>query len=84
LEELGSDDEWPTWDEKALISDVVEVVVQVNGKLRAKLGVSAEVLNDTKKLEELALADDNVKKFFNGEPKRVIVLPKIKLVNVVA
>jgi leucyl-tRNA synthetase len=84
LEELGSDDEWPTWDEKALISDVVEVVVQVNGKLRAKLSVSAEVLNDTKKLEELALADDNVKKFLNGEPKRVIVLPKIKLVNIVA
>ena len=84
LEELKSDDEWPTWDEKALIADTVEVVVQVNGKLRAKLEVSADDLNDEKKLEELALADENVKKYVSGAPKRVIVLPKVKLVNIVA
>jgi leucyl-tRNA synthetase len=84
LEELKSDDEWPTWDEKALVADTVEVVVQVNGKLRAKLSVAAEDLNDEKKLEELALADENVKKYVSGAPKRVIVLPKVKLVNIVA
>ena len=84
LEELKSDDEWPTWDEKALVADTVEVVVQVNGKLRAKLSVAAEDLNDEKKLEELALADENVKKYVSGTPKRVIVLPKVKLVNIVA
>ena len=84
LEELKSDDEWPTWDEKSLIADTVEVVVQVNGKLRAKLSVAASDLNDEKKLEELALAEENVKKFVPGEPKKVIVLPKVKLVNIVA
>ncbi len=84
LEELNSDDEWPTWDEKALVSDTVEVVVQVNGKLRAKLEVAADDLNDEEKLKTLALADENVQKFVSGEPKRVIVLPKVKLVNIVA
>ena len=84
LEELKSDDEWPTWDEKALVSDTVEVVVQVNGKLRAKLEVAADDLNDEEKLKTLALADENVQKFVSGEPKRVIVLPKVKLVNIVA
>ena len=84
LEDLKSDDEWPTWDEKALVSDIVEVVVQVNGKLRAKLEVSADDLNDEEKLKNLALADENVQKFVSGEPKRVIVLPKVKLVNIVA
>lgn len=84
LEELESDDEWPTWDEKALVADVVEVVVQVNGKLRAKIQVPAEELNDTDKLTALALAEENVKKYVEGEPKRVIALPKAKLVNIVA
>ncbi len=84
LEELKSDDEWPTWDEKALVADVVEVVVQVNGKLRAKIQVPAEELNDTDKLTALALAEENVKKYVEGEPKRVIALPKAKLVNIVA
>ena len=84
LEELKSDDEWPTWDEKSLVADVVEVVVQVNGKLRAKLQVAADDLNDEEKLKELALAEENVKKYVEGEPKRVIVLPKAKLVNIVA
>ena len=83
LEELKSDDEWPTWDEKSLVADVVEVVVQVNGKLRAKLQVPVDDLNDTDKLTELALAEENVKKYVNGEPKRVIALPKAKLVNIV-
>ncbi len=84
LEELKSDDEWPTWDEKALVADVVEIVVQVNGKLRAKIQVPAEELNDTDKLTALALAEENVKKYVEGEPKRVIALPKAKLVNIVA
>ena len=83
LEQLNSDDEWPTWDESALVSDVVEVVVQVNGKLRAKLTVSADFLSDQAKLTELALAEENVKKYLNGSPKKVIIPPRAKLINVV-
>ncbi|MBR1801927.1 leucine--tRNA ligase [Candidatus Saccharibacteria bacterium] len=84
LEELKSDDEWPTWDEKALVADTVEVVVQVNGKLRAKLEVAVDDLTDTEKLTSLALSEENVKKYVSGEPKKVIIPPHAKLINIVA
>ena len=84
LEKLKADDEWPTWDESALVADTVEVVIQVNGKLRAKLSVAVDELVDTDKLTEMALAEENVKKYLNGgEPKKVIIPPKAKLINIV-
>ncbi|MBR6532639.1 leucine--tRNA ligase [Candidatus Saccharibacteria bacterium] len=85
LEKIGvTDDEWPVWDDNYLVDDVVEVVVQVNGKLRAKLSVALEELENEGKIKELALADEKVKKFVTGEPKKVIFVKKAKLVNVVA
>ena len=84
LEKLGANDEWPTWDEKYLVSDTVEVVVQVNGKLRAKLTVSTSDLSDEQKLTKLALENPNVQKFLSGEPKKVIIPKKAKLINIVA
>ena len=44
LERLNATDEWPTWDDKYLIADTVEIIVQVNGKLRAKISVVPEDL----------------------------------------
>ena len=85
LEKIGvDDDEWPVWDNNYLVDDVVEVVVQVNGKLRAKLNVALEELENEDKIKELALADEKVKKFVSGEPKKVIFVKKAKLVNIVA
>lgn len=84
LENLGATDEWPTWDEKYLVSDTVEIVVQVNGKLRAKLSVSATDLSDEEKLTKLALENPNVQKFLSGEPKKIIIPKKAKLINIVA
>ncbi len=85
LEKIGvADDEWPVWDNNYLVDDVVEVVVQVNGKLRAKLSVALEELENEDKIKELALADEKVKKFVPGEPKKVIFVKKAKLVNIVA
>lgn len=84
LEHLKADDEWPTYDESKLLSDTVEIVVQVNGKLRAKITVPVTDLADETKLTELALAQDNVKKFVQGEPKKVIIPKGAKLVNIVA
>jgi leucyl-tRNA synthetase len=84
LEQMKSDDEWPVWDEKYLTADTVEVVVQVNGKLRAKLLVDIADLEDEAKLSQLAVDDEHVKKYLNGKPKKVIVVKKAKLVNVVA
>ncbi len=84
LEKLGSDDVWPTWDESALAADTVEVVVQVNGKLRAKLSVSPDLLSDADQLQALALADANVQKFTAGREIRKVIIPKAaKLINIV-
>ncbi|HJE15143.1 MAG TPA: class I tRNA ligase family protein, partial [Lapidilactobacillus dextrinicus] len=72
---------WPTYDEKFLVDDTVEVIVQVNGKLRAKLQVAKDIDKDT--LQDLALNDENVLKFTEGKNiVKVIVVPG-KIVNIV-
>jgi leucyl-tRNA synthetase len=84
LEKLNANDVWPTWDEYALTADTVEIVVQVNGKLRARLDVPVDDANDSAKLEELAKADPNVQKYLNGLEIRKVITPKnAKLVNIV-
>ena len=83
LEKLSADDEWPQWDEKYLVSDTVEVVVQINGKLRAKLTASADDLHDEKKITDLALADEKVQKYTKSGIKKTIFVSKAKLLNIV-
>ena len=84
LEKFSADDSWPTYDEKYLVSESVEVVVQVNGKLRAKLSISPDDLKNEEKIKSLALENENIKKFVKGEPKKVIFVPRAKLLNIVA
>lgn len=68
-------------DVSALEQDIIEIVIQVNGKLRSKISVSATVSSD--ELQTLALNDDYIMRFIEGKPlKKVIVVPK-KLVNIV-
>ncbi|MBO7657476.1 leucine--tRNA ligase [Candidatus Saccharibacteria bacterium] len=83
LERLGADDEWPKWDEKYLVSDIVTVVVQINGKLRAKLEMSADDLEDEKKVMEAVLSDKKVQKYVENGIKKQIFVKKAKLVNLV-
>jgi len=72
---------WPEVDNKALKQDEVQIIVQVNGKLRAKLMLSADT--DKAQVEVQALADKNVVKFTSGKTIiKVIVVPN-KLVNIV-
>lgn len=72
---------WPTWDDALIVSGTIEVIVQVNGKLRAKLQVSADASEDV--IKEAALTSENVVKFTEGNaPKKVIYVPG-KLVNIV-
>ncbi|MFP4251458.1 MAG: leucine--tRNA ligase [Guyparkeria sp.] len=76
-----ADAAWPTVDEAALVRDEIEMVVQVNGKLRAKINVPSGA--DKAAIEAQALANEDVQRFTNeGEIKRVIVVPN-KLVNIV-
>ncbi|HIF46994.1 leucine--tRNA ligase [Candidatus Thioglobus sp.] len=72
---------WPLVDKKALQQDEVQIIVQVNGKLRAKLMLDANT--DKSIVEAQALADENVCKFTNDKTiVKVIVVPN-KLVNIV-
>ena len=80
-EGLVSQAAWPLTDNKWLISDNVEIAVQVNGKVRATLSLPVDC--DKQQVEENALSLDAVKKYLNNQsPKRVIVVPN-RIVNVV-
>jgi leucyl-tRNA synthetase len=73
---------WPEVDDSALTRDTIEMVVQVNGKVRAKMEVSATA--DKEAVEALALSQQNVSLFLDGlNVRKVIVVPG-KLVNIVA
>lgn len=72
--------EWPTHDDKHLVTDTVMVVVQVNGKVRANVEVPAG--SDQATVEKAANTDDNAKKYLKDTPKKVIYV-KDKLINFV-
>ncbi len=75
------DEAWPVVDESALEIDTIEIVVQVNGKLRGRISVAADADRDT--VGELALADPNVQRFVEDkEVRKTIVVPG-RLVNIV-
>ena len=89
-EELWSDlghtttihkDNWPQWDNAFLTSDMMTIIVQVNGKLRAKLDIAKDTQKDV--VEAQALASENVAKFLEGKtPNKIIYIPG-RLVNIV-
>ena len=72
---------WPQVDPAALEQAEIELMVQVNGKLRGSVIVPKDA--DKAAIEAAALANENVKKFVEGAPKKVIVVPG-KLINIVA
>ena len=72
---------WPEADSSALEQDTLELVIQVNGKLRSKISVSVTASSDD--IQAMALSDEQVLRFIDGKPiRKVIVVPK-KLVNIV-
>ncbi|ACB84133.1 leucine--tRNA ligase [Natranaerobius thermophilus] len=72
---------WPSYDEKAMVAEEAEMVVQVNGKVRDHLTVPADSSEET--IKEKALEREKVQKYISGaEIKKVIVIPQ-KLVNIV-
>jgi leucyl-tRNA synthetase len=72
---------WPQVDAAALEQSEIEMMVQVNGKLRGSITVAKDA--DKASIEAIALSNENVQKFLNGAPKKVIVVPG-KLINIVA
>ncbi len=85
-QELGNtkaiiNEPWPITDESALVQDEIQIIVQVNGKLRAKLMLDATL--DKTAIETQALAHENITKFTEGKDiVKVIIVPN-KLVNIV-
>ncbi|OFE11047.1 leucine--tRNA ligase [Pseudohongiella acticola] len=75
------DSPWPTVDQSALEQDQIQLVIQVNGKLRGKLDVAKDTDRDT--LQSLALADANVQKFTDGKSLRKVIVVPGKLINIV-
>jgi leucyl-tRNA synthetase len=71
---------WPSYDPANLVDDEVELVVQVNGKLRGKLRVAVDITQEA--VWAMAQADEGIAKFITGEPKKVIFVPK-RLLNIV-
>ncbi|HBM50293.1 MAG TPA: leucine--tRNA ligase, partial [Marinobacter sp.] len=76
------DASWPVADESAMVRSEIEVVLQVNGKVRAKATVPADISKPD--LEKLALENENVQRFVEGNTVRKVIVVPGKLVNVVA
>ncbi|MGV6859139.1 MAG: leucine--tRNA ligase [bacterium] len=81
-EEMVINAPWPVVDTSALEQDTVELVVQVNGKLRGKVAVGADASKES--IEAAALAEENVARFIADKTVRKVIVVPGRLVNVVA
>src|SRR5699024_6875345 len=73
---------WPTYDESYLVDEEIEIVVQVMGKVRAKIKVAKDISKED--LEKAALADARVQEWTEGKIVRKVIVVPGKLVNIVA
>jgi leucyl-tRNA synthetase len=75
------DQAWPAADATALVQDTLEIVVQVNGKLRGRVSIAAKASED--EARAAALADGNVARWVENKPIRKFVYVPGKLINIV-
>jgi len=80
--EAVADAAWPKLDESALVRSSIDLVIQVNGKVRGKIEVAANASKEN--IEQLALADTNVQRFTDGVTVRKVIVVPGRLVNIVA
>jgi leucyl-tRNA synthetase len=76
-----ADAPWPLADQQALVRDQLQLVVQVNGKVRGQISLAADA--DNSDAEAAALANDNVVRFIGNKPVRKVIVVPGKLVNIV-
>ncbi|MCK5912984.1 MAG: class I tRNA ligase family protein, partial [Desulfuromusa sp.] len=72
---------WPVWDESALVTEEITLVVQVNGKVRGKIVVA--VAADKQLIEAEALSEPNVQRFIEGKQVRKVIVVPGRLINIV-
>jgi len=75
---------WPTYDEELCVEAEVEIPVQVNGKLRTKITLSAGAANDEDAMKAAALANERIKQEIEGKTVRKVICVAGRLINVVA
>jgi leucyl-tRNA synthetase len=76
-----TDQDWPSYDEKFLVEDEIEIVIQVNGKVRDRITMSIQASDE--EIKNAALALPRIQELTTGKQiRRVVVIPK-KLVNIV-
>ncbi len=80
-DEAVVDARWPAVDEAAMKQDKIELMVQVNGKLRSKIAVAADA--DQAAVEAVAFAEENVQRFTEGKEVRKVILVPGRLLNIV-
>jgi len=74
-------EKWPKYDEKLIKKDIIELVIQVNGKVRDKIEVSAEISKE--EAEKLALNNEKIRAWLNNQKPKVVIFVKGKLINIV-
>ena len=84
--EMGNSDyildaSWPEADDSALVRDTMEMVIQVNGKLRGRIDIAADATRDA--IEAAAMTDGNVQRFLEDKTVRKVIIVPGKLVNIV-
>jgi len=72
---------WPKYDEKLIKKETIELVIQINGKVRDKIEVSAEISKE--EAEKLALASEKIKTWLKNQKPKVVIFVKGKLINIV-
>jgi len=74
-------EKWPKYDEKLIKKETIEMVIQINGKVRDKIEVSAEISKE--EAEKLALNSKKIKTWLNNQKPKVMIFVKGKLINIV-
>ena len=85
-QKLGKEDpliyaSWPNYDENILKRKEIEIIIQINGKLRGKLNIDVD--SKQKELESMVMSNDKIIKFLDGKSVKKFIYVKGKLINVV-
>jgi leucyl-tRNA synthetase len=76
-----SGQKWPEWDEEAAKEDMIELVVQVNGRLRSKIIISAGTTDDA--IKHIAFEDQKIREIIGEKLVKKVIIVRGKLVNIV-
>ncbi|MDF2532582.1 MAG: leucyl-tRNA synthetase, partial [Clostridia bacterium] len=74
-------EKWPVWDEKAMVKDVVEIAIQVNGKVKGRMEIPTSA--EQTEIEQLVMENGEIKEMLEGKQIAKIIVIKNRLVNIV-